>query len=264
MATPPRSTAATTPSSSSKVWAFSSRPLSQASAAAFPLSAATALTSGRKSAVARRDADLALVGRPGEIHDRLRQLAGLDHRRVVGKHVFARQHADPVAFGRVVLRRNLGQRFCVDRREQALFREKLQLRRILGEINVRRRRRAFLGDLIGDFRSLSGFDLHRNAAAFLEVGDEQIDRLLVLTAVKRQRRGVLRPQGRGASSQTRQESPARRRRQVCRDEGPATPIQTLSALSTILSLPQPPAGRGLLSIVRYQARVEGTITRGLD
>ncbi len=195
--------------------------------------------------VARRDADLALVGRPGEIHDRLRQLAGLDHGRVVGEHVFARQHADPVAFGRVVLRGDLGQRFRVDRSEQAFFREELQLRRILGEVNIRRRRRAFLSDLIGDFRSLSNLDLDRNPGAFLEVGNQEIDRLLMLAAVKRQRRSVFRERRRRGAGQGDQ-----KRQQGDEKESAATMVlrrrsKHWTSSAQILVGPRPPAGRGL-------------------
>ena len=140
--------------------------------------------------VARRDADLALPFRLREIEQRGGQLLRLDFRGVVDEHVLAREHADPVAVGRVEARGHRLQRGGVGLREQALAVEQHGFRRVLGEVHVGRRAVAFRDELRGECRAFARAHLHGDAALCFEVLDELVDDLLVLRVVQRERRGM--------------------------------------------------------------------------
>ena len=140
----------------------------------------------QKVRIGRGDRDLALPFGLGEIEEGPRQVRFLDHPLVVGEHVLAGENADPVAVRAAVGRRDARQSRRRHLRQEALFRQELQLRRILGEKDVRRRRRALLHELARKLRPLAVADLDVDAGFLGERLREQVDRLLMLRRVKRQ------------------------------------------------------------------------------
>ena len=139
--------------------------------------------------VGRRNRDLSFPFRLGQIEQGGGQRRLLNHAGIERQHVFARQNADPIAGGPAVLRGHVGQRRRSDFRQQPLLRQQLEFGRVLGEENVGGGRRSFLHELAGQLRTFAGMNLDVDPCFLGERLGQQVDGLLMLRGIERQRRG---------------------------------------------------------------------------
>ena len=133
-------------------------PLSQFSVAVRALGALDRGDDRPEVGLTRSQLELAPVLRAGQIQHRPGHLRGADLARVVDHHAEPAGDTNPVAVGRAVPRRHVGQRRADDLRQQATLIELLQPVRVLREEDVRRRTAALLLDLGGQHRLVVALD----------------------------------------------------------------------------------------------------------
>ena len=140
--------------------------------------------------VGRRDGDLTLPFRLGQIEQRSGQRRFLDHRSVELQHIFTCQDTHPGAARRRILRRHLRQSRGGNGRQQPFFLKQQQFRRILGDVDIGRRGGAFGFDLVGDFGSIATPHIDGDPGLGLEPLHQNVEHLRMLRPVKREMLGL--------------------------------------------------------------------------
>ncbi len=138
----------------------------------------------REVGVGRGDRDLAFPLRLRKIEDRSRELGRRELCRIVHEAVHAERHSDPVAGRRPVPGRDLAEGRRAQLAQTPVLVQGHELRRVLGEIDVRRGSAPLLEDLVGKDDAVVRPHSHRDPGLLLERRHERLCELGVLAVVE--------------------------------------------------------------------------------